>query len=100
MRCVQICDKIQSVNIWDVVNTGSRTTVDVSGNRKIDESDCAVCGQCITHCPVGALRERDDTERVLDAIADKDKITVVRDRACCACGLGRIHWSGTGIRYY
>ena len=78
MRCVQICDKIQSVNIWDVVNTGSRTTVDVSGNRKIDESDCAVCGQCITHCPVGALRERDDTERVLDAIADKDKITVVQ----------------------
>ena len=78
MRCVQICDKIQSVNVWDVVNTGSRTTVDVSGNRKIDESDCAVCGQCITHCPVGALRERDDTERVLDAIADKDKITVVQ----------------------
>lgn len=78
MRCVQICDKIQSVNVWDVVNTGSRTTVDVSGNRKIDESDCAVCGQCITHCPVGALRERDDTERVLDAIADKNKITVVQ----------------------
>lgn len=26
----------------------------------------------------GALRERDDTEHVLDAIADKDKITVVQ----------------------
>ena len=27
MRCVQICDKIQGLNIWDVAGTGSRTTV-------------------------------------------------------------------------
>ncbi len=33
MRCVQVCDKIQSLGIWDVAGTGSRTTVDVSGNR-------------------------------------------------------------------
>lgn len=78
MRCVQVCDKIQSLGVWDVVNTGSRTTVDVSGNRPITEADCAVCGQCITHCPVGALRERDDTERVLEAIADPEKITVIQ----------------------
>lgn len=58
MRCVQICDKVQGLNIWDIANTGSRTTVDVSRNRKITEADCSLCGQCITHCPVGALRER------------------------------------------
>ena len=78
MRCVQICDKIQSLNILDVANTGSRTTVDVSFNRKIKNSDCALCGQCITHCPVGALRERDDTEKAFDALANPDKITVVQ----------------------
>ena len=30
MRCVQICDKVQGMHIWDVAGTGSRTTVDVS----------------------------------------------------------------------
>jgi NADP-reducing hydrogenase subunit HndD len=78
MRCIQICDKVQGLGIWDLANTGSRTTVDVSGNRRLEASDCALCGQCITHCPVGALRERDDTDRVFDALADKDKITVVQ----------------------
>lgn len=78
MRCVQICDKIQTMNIWDVANTGSRTTVDVSLNRKITETACTLCGQCITHCPVGALREWDDTDKVYDALANKDKITVIQ----------------------
>lgn len=78
MRCIQVCDKIQNLHIWDVTSTGSRTTVGVSGNKNITEMDCALCGQCITHCPVGALRERDDTEKVWDAIADPNKVVVVQ----------------------
>ena len=78
MRCVQICDKVQSLSIWDVSGSGSRATVDVSGNRFIKEADCALCGQCITHCPTGALRERDDTAKAFAALADPDKVTVVQ----------------------
>ena len=78
MRCVQVCDKVQGMNIWDVQNTGSRTTVDVAGNISIEASDCTLCGQCITHCPTGALRERNDVPKVFDVLADPEKITVVQ----------------------
>lgn len=78
MRCVQICDNVQGMHVWDVVNTGSRTTVNVAKNRLIQETNCTLCGQCVVNCPVGALRERDDVGRVLDAVEDENIITVVQ----------------------
>ena len=58
MRCVQICEKVQGLGIWTVEGTGSRVTINVSGRKTIEEADCSLCGQCITHCPVGGLREQ------------------------------------------
>ena len=78
MRCIQVCEKIQGMNIWDVVGTGIRTTVGVGRFRTLGESDCTFCGQCVTHCPVGALQEHDDTGKVWDALANPNKITVVQ----------------------
>ncbi len=78
MRCIQVCDKVQGLHIWDVTGTGSRTTVNVAENHRIEEVNCSLCGQCVTHCPVAALRERDDTEKVWDAIADEKKVVVAQ----------------------
>ena len=76
MRCVQVCDNIQKMNVWDISRTGSRTTVDVRDGEDITKVNCTVCGQCITHCPVGALTVRDDTQKVRDAFASGDKIMI------------------------
>ncbi len=78
MRCINVCEKIQKVGVWDVVNTGSKTTVNVGNNKNFDESKCVYCGQCVINCPVAALTERNDTEKVLKAIDNENIITVVQ----------------------
>ncbi|HPE16034.1 MAG TPA: [FeFe] hydrogenase, group A [Oscillospiraceae bacterium] len=74
MRCVAVCDKMQAVHIWE--NKDGK--VRVRDGKKLAETDCTFCGQCVTHCPVAALKERDDTDKALAAIADPEKITVVQ----------------------
>ncbi|MBR5390303.1 MAG: [Clostridia bacterium] len=78
MRCVSFCDKIQDMKVWDVTGTGAHTGVGVRDRLTLEEAGCAYCGQCITHCPVGALRARDDTDEVFEAINDPEKICVVQ----------------------
>ena len=72
LRCIQVCDQIQGMHVWDLLGTGSRAVVGVREGKKITDVNCTFCGQCITHCPVGALSERDDSMKVFDAICDPD----------------------------
>ena len=78
MRCVQVCDKVQGIHIWDAVGSGSRSTVDTFNRKPVAETDCTYCGQCVTHCPTGALTARDDTAKVLAALANPNLTTVIQ----------------------
>ena len=78
MRCISVCDKVQSLGIWDLRGMGTRSTVDVADGKTLDRVACALCGQCITHCPVGALRERDDTHELLQAIHNPEKTVLIQ----------------------
>ena len=78
MRCIQVCEKIQNIKVWDLIGTGYRSTVGVRNNLSLEEAKCSLCGQCITHCPVGALRVRSDIQDMFRALGDPEKITIVQ----------------------
>lgn len=78
MRCIQVCDNVQAVHAWTVKNRGKRTTIGVTEGVPMEHTKCVLCGQCITHCPVGALTARDDTMTVMEAINDPEITTVVQ----------------------
>ena len=78
LRCVNVCDKVQGMKVWDLLGLGGKARVGVRDAAKLAETNCTFCGQCITHCPVGALRERDDTQKLLDAIHDPGKTVVLQ----------------------
>lgn len=78
MRCISVCDTVTSSHVWTLANTGRRTAVAVRDNKPIRQSNCTLCGQCITHCPVGALLTRDDTAKAWQALHDPDTVTIVQ----------------------
>ncbi|MBQ1931051.1 MAG: iron hydrogenase small subunit, partial [Lachnospiraceae bacterium] len=71
-------EKVQGLGVWEVINTGYRTTIHVKDNLPIAEANCVACGQCVTHCPVGALTVRKDGNAVYEALDDPNITTVVQ----------------------
>lgn len=54
-RCVRTCTQLQGLGAIDLVNRGARTIVGCANNVPWVESICESCGECVAHCPTGAL---------------------------------------------
>ncbi len=72
-RCVAACKTMQDIGVIGANNRGYDTEIGCAFESPLADVSCINCGQCIVACPVGALYERDDTDRILDAIADPKK---------------------------
>ena len=72
-RCVAACKQMQGIGVIGANDRGFDTHIGSIFEKALSETSCINCGQCIVACPVGALYERDDTDKVLEAIADPDK---------------------------
>jgi NADP-reducing hydrogenase subunit HndD len=87
-RCVAACEKVQEVGVIGATGRGFKTAVASPWKLHLAEMACINCGQCITVCPVGALHEKDDTDLVWKAIADKTKHVVVQPAPAVRAALG------------
>ena len=76
-RCTAVCRATQEVGVIGTNDRGFATHIGCAFDRDLNEVDCVSCGQCIVACPTGALSEKDDTAKVLAALADSTKHVVV-----------------------
>lgn len=86
-RCVAACDE-QGISVIGANARGFDTCITSPFERGIKEFSCIACGQCIVNCPTGALREKDDTPKVLEAINDPEKYVVVQTAPAVRAALG------------
>lgn len=87
-RCVSACEKIQGLGVLGFVNRGVNTIVAPGFGYSLKDADCIYCGQCINVCPVGAIHEKTDIDKVWQAIADPKKHVVVQAAPSVRAGLG------------
>ena len=87
-RCVAVCEKNQGVGVIGANARGFDTHIGCAFEMPLGDVSCISCGQCITVCPTGAIAERDDTQKVLDAINDPAKHVIVQTAPAVRVGLG------------
>lgn len=87
-RCESVCNDVQTVGALSAVRRGFNTTIAPAFDKLLKDSECTYCGQCVAVCPVGALTERDHTNRLLQDLADPEKVVIVQTAPAVRAALG------------
>lgn len=87
-RCVTVCNEIQGVGILNSQFRGFASEVSPGDDLLLGSAACTNCGQCIAICPVGALKEKDSTQNVWEALLHPDKTVIVQTAPAIRAALG------------
>jgi len=86
--CVMVCEEIQGVGAIGFVNRGSDVKIEPAFNKSLAESNCVNCGQCRIVCPTGAITIKNETQKVWDALFDKNKRVIAQVAPAVRVALG------------
>ncbi len=76
-KCVRICNEVQGVGAIDLTFRGYVSQVSTFGDKLLIDSNCESCGECVVHCPVGALTPKDARQPTREV-----------ETTCPYCGVG------------
>ena len=88
LRCVTVCEQVQAVSLLTPEGRGFTSKVVPALSKSLADSACTYCGQCAVVCPTGAIVEKDDTDKVWQALEDPDLHVVVQEAPAVRAQLG------------
>ncbi len=88
LRCVRTCNELQAIGVLGVVGRGDSTAISTFLGLPLSDVSCINCGQCINHCPTGALTAVDNTDEVRAAIEDPTKHVVIQTAPAPRAAIG------------
>ncbi len=93
-RCVRICDQVTQEHAIEFGGRGFQMWVATPFGETLLDGPCVLCGQCVSTCPVGAIREKQATGKGRSYQTQKVRST------CGYCSIGcqiDIHANHQGI---
>lgn len=97
-RCVRVCHQIQSVGCIFTSNRGWDTEIGPAFGLDLADTSCVYCGQCVSHCPTGALETVNPSASVWDDLRDPDKFVIVQTAPAVRAAIGEEFGLPAGTR--
>jgi iron-only hydrogenase group A len=87
-RCIAACQKYSGASVLDYNYRGFDTYVGPALNHPLDDAGCIYCGKCIQSCPVGAIKEKEDIDQVVELLDNDNYYKVAQIAPSVRAALG------------